>query len=76
MDKIVDRNIIVEKKMVFGEMRFFPKNHTSSIFSRLMNKKTFDKFDLEKMRVLGYKISQYRDPVFTEVEPGIHVAMS
>jgi len=49
--------LILKEKSVYGNIMIYPNCEKSIIFSNLIGKKTFTKFDIEKMEKLGYLIN-------------------
>ena len=48
--------IIIEQKQVYGKTLFYPICETAQIFSDLTRTKTLDRFQLHKIKSLGYSI--------------------
>jgi hypothetical protein len=48
--------IIIEQKQVYGKTLFYPVCQTAQIFSDLTRTKTLDRFQLQKIKSLGYSI--------------------
>jgi len=48
--------IIIEQKQVYGKTLFYPVCQTARIFSDLTRTKTLDRFQLQKIKSLGYSI--------------------
>jgi len=48
--------IIIEQKQVYGKTLYYPVCETAQIFSDLTRTKTLDRFQLQKIKNLGYSI--------------------
>lgn len=48
--------IIIEQKQVYGKTLFYPVCQTAQIFSSLTKTRTLDRFQLQKIKSLGYSI--------------------
>jgi len=48
--------IIIEQKQVYGKTLYYPICETAQIFSSLTKTRTLDRFQLQKIKSLGYSI--------------------
>jgi len=48
--------LIITKKSIYGNELFYPICENSKILLSLMNKKTFNRIELSKIKLLGYEI--------------------
>ncbi len=54
---MADRKIInIKIKCVYGRDLVYPANDTSKIFARMLGVKTFNKFQINCLKELGYQI--------------------
>ena len=56
--------IIIEQKQVYGKTLYYPVCETAQIFSNLTRTKTLDRFQLQKIKDLGFDIHG-KDPYLT-----------